>query len=138
MSIRAGKDRGSFFSGVGHSKAGDRVSITELAILLMGVALGWLILFAVRRNRVQWGAFATFLTVILGSGLLKFLYATELLSWYGIGLFIGFAGNTVTRALGIVIGGRAGEGLLEIAAFTPRDEGSADDAGRGPEGEGPA
>ena len=114
------------------------MNVTEVAVLLMGVTLGWLILFAVRRNRVHWGAFATFLTIVLGSGFVKFLYAEALLAWYGIGLFAGFFGNMVARGVGTVVGGRAGEGLLEIAAFTPKAAGDADDGGRGPEGEGPA
>lgn len=113
------------------------MAIAEVGILLLGVALGWFLLFAVRRNRVHWGAFGTFLSVILGSTLVKFLYATALLPWYGIGLFVGIFGNMIARATGTVLGGKAGEGLLEIAAFSVKpDRSETNDPGRGPEGEG--
>lgn len=114
------------------------MDITEVAVLLLGVTLGWLVLFAVRRNKVQWGAFASFLTLVLGTGLLKFLYANDLLPYYGVGLFAGFFGNMVVRALGTILGGRVGEGLLEVAAFHPQaGTVRGDDTGRNPEGEGP-
>lgn len=112
------------------------VEVTEVAILLMGVVLGWLLMFAVRRYQVHWGAFATFLSVILGSAFLEFLFTTSLLPWYGIGLFLGFFGNLAVRAAGTIVGGRVGEGLLEISAFSTEER--ANGAGDGPEGEGPA
>jgi len=83
----------------------------------MGFILGWFLLFAVRRYRVQWGAFAAFFAVGFGVGLLSFLYARDLIAYYGIGMFVGFVGNMVVRVTGIVAGGKLGEGLLEISAF---------------------
>lgn len=113
------------------------MEIGQLAVLLLGVALGWFLLFAVRRNRVQWGAFATFMSAILGTTLIKFLYAHDLLPYYAIGLFIGFFGNMVVRAVGTIMGGRIGEGLLEISAFRVKAEAvGSDDVGRGEEGQG--
>jgi hypothetical protein len=113
------------------------MEIGQIAVLLLGVALGWFLLFAVRRNRVHWGAFATFMSVILGTTLMKFLYANDLLPYYAIGLFIGFFANVVVRAAGTILGGRVGEGLLEISAFSMKREAvGSDDMGRGQEGEG--
>lgn len=100
--------------------------VIELAILLLGVTLGWLLIFAVRRYKVHWGAFGTFMTVILGSTMVKFYYAQNLLPWYAIGLFIGFFGNLAVRAAGTIAGGRVGEGLLEISAFRVKTTGEAD------------
>jgi len=91
--------------------------INQVGILLLGVVLGWLTIFAVRRYRVHWGAFAGFMAVIFGVGLLTFLFKADLLGYYGIGIFIGFFANLIVRAVGVAIGGKAGEGLLEIAAF---------------------
>ncbi len=100
------------------------------------MALGWFLLFAVRRNRVQWGAFASFLSIILGSTLIKFLYASDLLPYYGIGLFLGFFGNMIVRAAGTIVGGRVGDGLLEISAFSVKTEAAGtDDVERGQEGQ---
>jgi len=91
--------------------------INQVGILLLGAVLGWLMIFGVRRYRVQWGAFAGFMAVIFGVGLLTFLFKADLLGYYGIGIFIGFFANLIVRAVGVAIGGKAGEGLLEIAAF---------------------
>ncbi len=71
-----------------------------------------------RRYKVHWGAFGTFMTVILGSTMVKFYYAQNLLPWYAIGLFIGFFGNLAVRVAGTIAGGRVGEGLLEISAYS--------------------
>ena len=50
------------------------------------------------------------------------LYKVDLLGFYGIGIFIGFFSNLVVRAIGVTIGGKAGEGLLEIAAIKRKEE----------------
>lgn len=83
----------------------------------MGVVIGWFLLFAVRRYRVQWGAFAAFFAVGFGVGLLSFLYVRDLLAYYGIGIFLGFVSNMIVRVAGTVAGGKLGEGLHEISAF---------------------
>ena len=115
------------------------MDIAEVGILLWGITLGWFLMFAIRRYRVHWGAFGTFLSVIMGSTIVKFLYAAQLLPWYGIGLFIGVFGNLIVRFSGTVVGGRAGQGLLEISAFSVKSKGSeSDDVGRDPESEGTA
>jgi len=93
------------------------MDINQVGILLMGIVLGWFLLYAVRRYRVHWGAFAGFFAVGFGVSLLSFLYARDLLAYYGIGIFAGFVGNMVTRFAGIVLGGKLGEGLTEISAF---------------------
>ena len=98
------------------------MDVNQVGILLLGAVLGWLVIFAVRRYRVQWGAFASFMTVILGVGLLTFLYKVDLLGFYGIGIFVGFFANLIVRAVGIAVGGKAGEGLLEIAAIKRKEE----------------
>lgn len=98
------------------------VDVNQVGILLLGAVLGWLLIFAVRRYRVQWGAFASFMAVIFGVGLLMFLYKVDLLGFYGIGIFIGFFSNLVVRAIGVAVGGKAGEGLLEIAAFRKKED----------------
>ncbi len=92
------------------------MDVNQIGVLLMGAVLGWLLIFAVRRYRVQWGAFALFMSILFGVGLLGWLYVRDLLAWYAIGLFAGFFGNLVTRAVGTAIGGRLGQGLLEISA----------------------
>ena len=98
------------------------MDVNQVGILLLGAVLGWLVIFAVRRYRVQWGAFASFMTVIFGVGLLTFLYKADLLGYYGIGIFVGFFANLIVRAVGIAVGGKAGEGLLEIAAIKRKEE----------------
>jgi len=98
------------------------VDVNQVGILLLGAVLGWLVIFAVRRYRVQWGAFASFMAVIFGVGLLTFLYKADLLGYYGIGIFVGFFANLIVRAVGIAVGGKAGEGLLEIAAIKRKEE----------------
>lgn len=96
---------------------GDYLDIVQVAVLLLGVTLGWLVMFAVRRYRVQWGAFASFMSVILGISLVKFLYAQDLLPYYAIGIFVGFFANVFVRLVGKVVGGRVGDGLLEISVY---------------------
>ena len=96
--------------------------INQIGILLMAAVFGWLVIFAVRRNRVQWGAFATFIAVVFGVGMLTFLYKANLLAYYAIGVFIGFFSNLIVRAVGVAVGGKAGEGLLEISAYRPKGE----------------
>jgi len=49
--------------------------------------------------------------------LLSFLYARDLLAYYGIGVFVGFVANMVVRVAGTAAGGKLGEGLLEISTF---------------------
>lgn len=112
------------------------MNIIQVAVLLLGITLGWLLIFAVRRYRVQWGAFASFMSVILGISLIKFLYASDLLPYYAIGLFVGFFGNMAVRMAGTIVGGKVGEGLLEISAFRVKAEAvDTDDVGRGQEGQ---
>ena len=102
------------------SPGGTAIDVNQVGILLMGTVLGWFLLFAVRRYRVQWGAFAAFFAVGFGVSLMSFLYAKDLLAYYGIGIFLGFVANMVTRVAGVAAGGKLGEGLLEISAFGER------------------
>jgi len=97
------------------------VDIDQLGLVLMGIVLGWFLMFAVRRYRVQWGAFASFMAIVFGVSLMSFLYARDLLAYYGIGIFVGFVSNMVVRVAGTAAGGRLGEGLLEISALERKD-----------------
>lgn len=90
--------------------------------MLWGIVLGWFLMFAVRRYRVHWGAFASFIAVVAGSGLLSFLFKSDLLGYYFIGVFAGFFGNVVLRAVGTAVGGKGGEALLDISALERRKE----------------
>lgn len=94
--------------------------VNQIGVLLWGVVLGWLIMFAVQRYRVYWGAFATFIAAIAGTGFLGFLYAADLLGYYFIGIFIGFFGNLIVRSVGTAIGGKRGDALLKISVFAGR------------------
>ena len=87
----------------------------------MGIVLGWFLMFAVRRYRVQWGAFAAFMAVVFGVSMLSFLWARDLLAYYGIGVFLGFVGNMIVRVAGTAAGGKLGEGLLEISAYERKE-----------------
>jgi len=49
------------------------MDINQVGIALMGSVLGWFLLFAVRRYRVQWGAFAAFFAIGFGVSLMSFL-----------------------------------------------------------------
>ena len=97
------------------------MDVNQLGILLLGSVLGWFLLFAVRRYKVQWGAFAAFFVIAFGTGLLSFLYARDLMAYYAIGVFFGFVANLIVRFAGVAVGGRVGEGLLEISAY-PEEE----------------
>src|SRR6267143_1828261 len=92
------------------------MDINQTGVVLMGIVLGWFLMFAVRRYKVQWGAFASFMAIVFGVSLLSFLYARDLLAYYGIGIFLGFVSNLVVRVAGTTAGGKLGEGLLEISA----------------------
>jgi len=93
------------------------MDINQTGVVLMGIVLGWFLMFAVRRYKVQWGAFASFMAIVFGVSLLSFLYARDLLAYYGIGIFLGFVSNLVVRVAGTTAGGKLGEGLLEISAL---------------------
>src|SRR5216117_3492003 len=95
---------------------GISVDINQLGVVLMGTVLGWFLMFAVRRYKVQWGAFASFMAIVFGVSLMSFLYARDLLAYYGIGIFLGFVSNMVVRVAGTAAG-KLGEGLLEISAL---------------------
>ena len=105
----------------GCRSGGISIDINQVGILLLGSVLGWFLLFAVRRYKVQWGAFATFFVIGFGVSLISWLYAKDLLAYYGIGIFLGFVANMVVRFAGIAAGGKLGEGLLEISAFRVRE-----------------
>jgi hypothetical protein len=104
------------------SLGGIAIDINQVGILLLGSVLGWFLLFAVRRYKVQWGAFATFFVIGFGVSLISWLYAKDLLAYYGIGIFLGFVANMVVRFAGIATGGKLGEGLLEISAFRSHEK----------------
>ncbi|TLZ91307.1 MAG: hypothetical protein E6K04_06320 [Methanobacteriota archaeon] len=93
------------------------MDINQVGVVLMGSVLGWFLMFAVRRYKVQWGAFASFMAIVFGVSLMSFLYARDLLAYYGIGIFLGFVSNMVVRVAGTAAGGKLGEGLLEISAL---------------------
>ena len=93
------------------------MDINQVGVVLMGTVLGWFLMFAVRRYKVQWGAFAAFMAIVFGVSMLSFLYARDLLAYYGIGIFLGFVSNMIVRVAGTAAGGRLGEGLLEISAL---------------------
>lgn len=97
------------------------MDINQVGIVLMGTVLGWFLMFAVRRYKVQWGAFASFMAIVFGVSLLSFLYARDLLAYYGIGVFLGFVSNLVVRVAGTAAGGKLGEGLLEISALERKE-----------------
>ena len=101
---------------------GIAIDINQVGILLLGSVLGWFLLFAVRRYKVQWGAFAAFFVIGFGVSLISWLYVRDLLAYYGIGIFLGFVANMVVRFAGIATGGKVGEGLLEISAFRLREK----------------
>ncbi|TLZ89567.1 MAG: hypothetical protein E6K00_01045 [Methanobacteriota archaeon] len=96
---------------------GNPMDINQVGVVLMGSVLGWFLMFAVRRYKVQWGAFASFMAIVFGVSLMSFLYARDLLAYYGIGIFLGFVSNMVVRVAGTAAGGKLGEGLLEISAL---------------------
>ncbi len=48
------------------------LGIAEIAILLLGATTGWLILLTIRLNKIHWGPFAAFLTLVLGSSVVNF------------------------------------------------------------------
>jgi hypothetical protein len=104
-----------------HALARNSVDINQIGLVLMGTVLGWFLMFAVRRYKVQWGAFASFMVVVFGVSMLSFLYARDLLAYYGIGIFLGFVSNLIVRVAGTVAGGRLGEGLLEISALERKE-----------------
>ena len=93
------------------------MDINQLGVVLMGTVLGWFLMFAVRRYKVQWGAFASFMAIVFGVSLMSSLYARDLLAYYGIGIFLGFVANLIVRVAGTAAGGKLGEGLLEISAL---------------------
>jgi hypothetical protein len=93
------------------------MDINQTGVVLMGIVLGWFLMFAVRRYKVQWGAFASFMAIVFGVSLMSFLYSRDLLAYYGIGIFLGFVSNLVVRVAGTAAGGKLGEGLLEISAL---------------------
>src|SRR5437773_9919809 len=95
---------------------GNPMDINQVGVVLMGSVLGWFLMFAVRRYKVQWGACASFMAIVFGVSLMSFLYARHLLAYYGIGIFLGFVSNMVVRAAGTAAGGKIGEGLLETSA----------------------
>lgn len=97
------------------------MDINQVGIVLMGSVLGWFLMFAVRRYRVQWGAFASFMAIVFGVSLLSFLWARDLLAYYGIGVFLGFVSNLIVRVAGTAAGGKLGEGLLEISALERKE-----------------
>jgi len=97
------------------------MDINQIGVVLMGTVLGWFLMFAVRRYKVQWGAFASFMAIVFGVSLMSFLYARDLLAYYGIGIFVGFVSNMITRVAGTAAGGRLGEGLLEISALERKE-----------------
>src|SRR5256886_6369530 len=107
---------------------GNPMDINQVGVVLMGSVLGWFLMFAVRRYKVQWGAFASFMAIVFGVSLMSFLYARDLLAYYGIGVFLGFVANLVVRVAGTATGGKLGEGLLEISALE-RKGGSMPPAG---------
>ena len=98
------------------------MDVNQVGIMLLASVLGWFLLFAVRRYKVQWGAFAAFFVIAFGTGLLSFLYARDLMAFYGFGVFLGFVANMVVRFAGVALGGKVGDGLLEISAYPEEDE----------------
>src|SRR2546428_3465482 len=93
------------------------MDINQVGLVLMGIVLGWFLLFAVRRYRVQWGAFAAFMAIVFGVSMMSFLWTRDLLAYYGIGIFLGFVANMIVRVAGTTAGGEFGECLLEVSAF---------------------
>jgi len=49
--------------------------------------------------------------------MVSWLYAKDLLAYYGIGIFLGFVANMIVRFAGVAASGKLGEGLLEISAY---------------------
>src|SRR5205809_868400 len=96
---------------------GIAVDINQLGVVLMGTGLGWLLMFAVRRCKVQWGALAPVMAIDFGVTLLSFLSARDLLADYRLGIFLGFVANLLVRVGRTAAGGKLGEGLLQISAF---------------------
>src|SRR5438093_1005313 len=76
------------FLGMATLFRGISVDINQLGVVLMGTVLGWFLMFAVRRYKVQWGAFASFMAIVFGVSLMSFLYARDLLAYYGISICV--------------------------------------------------
>src|SRR3989442_59527 len=74
------RNRGAHFIWASLANPGlkrDSMDINQVGVVLMGTVLGWFLMFAVRRYKVQWGAFAAFMATVFGVSLLSFLYARD-------------------------------------------------------------
>src|SRR3989442_2728923 len=87
----------SGIAGISPILRGNAMDINQLGLVLMGIVLGWFLLFAVRRYKVPWGAFAAFMAIAFGASLMSFLYARDLPPYYAIGSLTAFFSNTVAR-----------------------------------------
>src|SRR5712692_1707467 len=85
----------SGIAGISPILRGNTMDINQLGLVLMGM--------------------------VFGVSMMSFLYARDLLAYYGIGIFIGFVSNMVVRVAGTTAGGKFGEGLLEISAFERKE-----------------
>src|SRR2546428_8049735 len=94
---------------------GNAMDINQLGLILMGIVLGWFLLFAVRRYKVPGGAFAAFMGIVFGVSMMSFLYARDLLAYYGIGIFIGFVADMVVRVARTPGGGNVRQRLPQIS-----------------------
>src|SRR2546427_12081072 len=90
----------SGIAGISPILRGNAMDINQLGLILMGIVLGWFLLFAVRRYKVQWGALAGFMAILFGGSMRSLLYAPDLLADYWIGILIRFVRNHGVPVLG--------------------------------------
>jgi fluoride ion exporter CrcB/FEX len=73
------------------------MNVNEIGALLIGIVIGWLLASTLRQNKIEWKHFSWLVTVIVGGSGLDYIFKTNLVGYFWIGIFIGFFANIIIR-----------------------------------------
>lgn len=74
------------------------MTVNEVGALLIGSVVGWLLMYTLRRQSMDWKVFSEVVVLIAGGSGLAFLTEKNLMGYFWIGIFAGFVANIIVKA----------------------------------------
>ena len=71
--------------------------VNEAGALLVGIVFGWTLDHTAMQSGWDWKSYIGVLAAVVGGAGIDFLFKTDNVGYFWIGIFIGFAGNVAYR-----------------------------------------
>ncbi|MFB3888153.1 MAG: hypothetical protein ACE14S_01565 [Candidatus Bathyarchaeia archaeon] len=73
--------------------------VSEAGSLLVGVVFGWMLVHSAYEKEWDWKGYVAVLAAVVGGSGVDYLFKTDYVGYFWIGIFLGFAANLLVRAI---------------------------------------